>query len=126
MNQVDPPIEKITWTFSVFLAKYDDAIKNHFTDSTTFRGTSNRIQNDLFKCTADVVMDHIKSEIKKAPFESIGLDETTDVANLSQLSIVVRYILDGISQERFLGFLDVTSERTANALFKIVCDIISS
>ncbi|CAH1106190.1 unnamed protein product [Psylliodes chrysocephalus] len=109
-----------------FISKYDDTIKSHFIDSKTFRGTLNRIQNDLIKCTADVVMDHIKSEIKKAPFVSNALDETTDVANLSQLSIVVRYVLDGIPQERFLGFLDVTSERTVDALFKIVCDIISS
>ncbi|CAH1112199.1 unnamed protein product [Psylliodes chrysocephalus] len=71
-------------------------------------------------------MDHIKSEIKKAPFVSIALDATTDVANLSQLSTVVRYVLDGIPEGRFLGFLDVTSERTADALFKIVCEIISS
>ncbi|CAH1115340.1 unnamed protein product [Psylliodes chrysocephalus] len=71
-------------------------------------------------------MDHFKSEIKKAPFVSIALHETTDVANLSQLSIVVRYVLDGIPQERFLGFWDVTSERPADALFKIVCDIILS
>ncbi|CAH1110837.1 unnamed protein product [Psylliodes chrysocephalus] len=71
-------------------------------------------------------MDHNKSVIKKAPFVSIALDETTDVANLSQLSTVVRYVLDGISQERFLGFFDVTSERIADALLKIVCDIISS
>ncbi|CAH1112467.1 unnamed protein product [Psylliodes chrysocephalus] len=109
-----------------FLAKYDDTLKNHFFDTTTFRGTSNRIQNYLIKCTADVLMDHIKSEIKKAPFVSIALDDTTDVAKLSQISIVVRYVLDGIPQERFLGFLDVTSERTADALFKIVCGIISS
>ncbi|CAH1111543.1 unnamed protein product [Psylliodes chrysocephalus] len=126
MKQVDPPIEKITWTCQVFLAKYDDTLKNHFIDSTTFRGNSDRIQNDLVKCTADVVVEHIISEIKKAPLVSIALDETTDVANLNQLSIVVRYILDGIPQERFLGFLDVTNDRTADALFKIVCDIISS
>ncbi|CAH1112594.1 unnamed protein product [Psylliodes chrysocephalus] len=109
-----------------FLAKYDDTLKNHFIDSTTFLSTSNRIQNNLIKCTADVEMDYIKSEIKKAPFVSIALDETTDVANLSEVSIVVRYVLDGIPQERFLKFLNVTSERTADALFKIVCDNISS
>ncbi|CAH1115699.1 unnamed protein product [Psylliodes chrysocephalus] len=103
-----------------FLAKYDDTLKNYFINLTTFRGTSNRIQNDLIKCTTDVVMDHIKTKIKKAPFVSIALDETTDVANLSQLSIVMRYVLDGIPQERFLGFLDVTSERTANALLLFV------
>ncbi|CAH1108343.1 unnamed protein product [Psylliodes chrysocephalus] len=71
-------------------------------------------------------MDHNKSEIKKELFVSIALDETTDVANLSQLYIVMRYVLNGIPQERFLGFLDVTSERTADALFEIVCYIISS
>ncbi|CAH1100886.1 unnamed protein product [Psylliodes chrysocephalus] len=108
-----------------FLAKYDDTLKNSFIESTTFRDTSNRIQNELIKCTADVEMDHIKSEIKKAPFVSITLDETIDVANLSQLSIVVRYVLDGIPQERLLGLLDITSERTADTMLKIVCDIIS-
>ncbi|CAH1111967.1 unnamed protein product [Psylliodes chrysocephalus] len=92
MKQVDPPIEEIIYMDLLsFLAKYDATLNNHFIDSTTFRGTSNRVQNDLIKCTADVVMDHIKSEIKKAHFLSIALDETTNVANLSQLSIFVVY-----------------------------------
>ncbi|CAH1111155.1 unnamed protein product [Psylliodes chrysocephalus] len=69
---------------SLETAIYDDTLKIHFIDSTTIRDTSNRIQNDLIKCTADVVVDHIKSEIKKAPFVPIALDETTDVAKLSQ------------------------------------------
>ncbi|XP_030757705.1 zinc finger MYM-type protein 1-like [Sitophilus oryzae] len=109
-----------------FLAKYDETLKNHFIDSAVFRGTSNTIQNDLNKCIAEVVGDHIKNEIRKAPFVSIALHETTDITNLSRISIVVRYVLDGIVQERFLGFLDITSDRTADAMFKIVCDIVSS
>lgn len=108
-----------------FLAKYDETLRSHFINSTVFRGTSNRIQNDLIECTADVVMDHIKNEIKKAPFVSIALDETTDVTNFCQLSIVVRYVVDGIPQERFLEFLNITSDRTAEAMFKVVCETIS-
>ncbi|VEN40282.1 unnamed protein product [Callosobruchus maculatus] len=108
------------------LGNYDETIKNHLNESSGFRGTSNRIQNDLIKCIFDVVLDQIKSEIKKAPFVSIVLDETTDTTNLSRFSIVVRYLLDGIPQERFLGFLDVSNDRTAEAMFKIVCDIVTS
>lgn len=108
-----------------FLANYDETLKMHLKDSTVFRGTSNRIQNDLMKCIADVLLDSIKREIRDAAFVSIVLDETTDVTNFSQLAVVVRYVKsDGAIQERFLRFLDVTSDRTAEAMFKIVLDII--
>lgn len=106
------------------LSKYDATLNNHLENSTTFRGTSNLIQNDLIHSIGTVLLQTIKDEINDAPFVAIILDETTDVANLSQLSIVVRYVNhNGKVQERFLGFVDVTAERTAESLYGIVCHI---
>ena len=109
------------------IAKYDVCLKNHIEQSTVFRGVSNRIQNDLIGAVSTVVLKQIKSEIKQADFIAIILDETTDVSNLSQLSAVVRYVnKEKNVQERFLSFFDVSADRTANALYVIVCDIIKN
>lgn len=107
------------------IAKYDICLKNHLEQSNVFRGTSNRIQNDLISAAATIILNRIKSEIKLARFIAIVLDETTDVTNFSQVSVVIRYVkMNGSVQERFLGFQNVTEDRTANALYKIVLNII--
>ena len=36
----------------------------------------------------------------------------------SQLTTVLRYIIDGNVCERFIGFTDVSADRTADGLFK--------
>lgn len=90
-----------------------------------FQGTSNRIQNDLISSVANVVLGRIKSEIEQARFTAIILDETADITNISQLSSVLRYVkADGSAQERFLGFINVSADRTADALYSIVCNIV--
>lgn len=107
------------------LAKYDETLKLHFENSTVFKGTSNIIQNDLIACVAEIMLKKIKNEIDEASFIAIILDETTDVANISQLSKVVRYVTrKGEIKERFLGFVNVTTDRTALALYNIVQTII--
>lgn len=107
------------------LAKYDTTLNSHLETSTTFRGTSNLIQNDLIQSIGTVLLDKIREEIKQAPFVAIILDETTDVTNYSQLSVVIRYVNpDGQIHERFVGFRDVTTERTAESLYQIVRTIV--
>ncbi|KAJ4441396.1 hypothetical protein ANN_11251 [Periplaneta americana] len=53
------------------------------------------------------------------------LDETTDVAKLSQFSTVIRYVKEGEIQERFLDFTDVSNNRSAVALSEHVFKILS-
>lgn len=101
------------------LSKYDPALKNHLEQSTVFRGISNRIQNDLIKSVADVALNNIKCELANAQFVAVVLNETTD---LSQLSVVLRYVNGQTVQERFLGF--VTAEKTPEALVEIVCEVV--
>jgi hypothetical protein len=58
------------------LAIYDVTLNTHLETSTTFRGTSNRIQNDVIRAVSDVVLEKIKSEIKNSTFVTLLLDET--------------------------------------------------
>jgi len=56
------------------------------------------------------------------------MDETTDIVSKSQLSTVLRYVntINGIEVvERFLGFTDVSEDRSAQALSKHVFSFIS-
>lgn len=109
-----------------FLSEYDPLLANHLKTSTIFRGTSPSIQNDLIDSIRNVVYDQIVQEISDTPFIAILLDETTDVTNTSQLSTIIRYVdKHGVCQERFLHFKDVSKDRTAEGLFKIVKELIT-
>ncbi|XP_046863321.1 uncharacterized protein LOC124457074 [Xenia sp. Carnegie-2017] len=85
--------------------------------ATVFSGLSNRIQNDLIVAVKDVMLKAIKDEVMRSPFVAISLDETSDVKTLSQLTTIVRYVHpNGKAVEHFLGFTDVSKDRTAARL----------
>ncbi|KAF2905702.1 hypothetical protein ILUMI_00474 [Ignelater luminosus] len=107
------------------LSLYDEKLATHLQESSVFSGISNHIQNDLIESVASIMMDSIKAEIKECMFVAILLDETSDVSNHSQLSTMVRYITkSGYVCERFLGFTDVSADRSATALSKHVIETI--
>ncbi|KAL7634801.1 UNVERIFIED_CONTAM: hypothetical protein RMT77_015178 [Armadillidium vulgare] len=110
-----------------YLAKYDAPLSVHLQNSSTFLGTSNRIQNDLVLSVANVVTDKIKEEVSKTPFVAIMLDETSDIINESQLSTSLRYFDSetGEIKERFISFTDVSSDRSSSGLLKHVENIVS-
>nr|CAH7743193.1 unnamed protein product [Callosobruchus chinensis] len=63
------------------------------------------------------MINEIKSEIADARFIAVILDESTDISNQSQLSVVFRYVCpDGDVCERFLKFLNVSEDRSAGTL----------
>jgi hypothetical protein len=74
------------------LAIYDATLSTHLETSTTFCGTSNRIQNDVIRAVSGAVLEKIKSEIKNSTFVALLLDETLDIMNLSQLPTTLRYV----------------------------------
>jgi len=67
-------------------------LHDHFSTSKMFIGTSRQIQNDMISAVADVMGETIKEEIRKAPFISTMLDETSDVSNTAQLSFVLHFV----------------------------------
>ncbi|XP_014778109.1 zinc finger MYM-type protein 1 [Octopus bimaculoides] len=105
------------------LCKKYDPILSNLQEEGVFSGTSNRFQNDLINSVAEVLLEKIKSEINDSTFVAIILDEATEIRTGAQLSFVIRYVLsDGNIAERFLGFLNVSFDRTASGLSKIVFD----
>ena len=83
------------------------------------------MQNDISKALFRVIINYIKKEISYSPFVAIILDETSDITIKSQLTAVLRYIIDGKICKRFIGFTDVSADRTANGLFKHVKQVVN-
>ena len=105
--------------------EYDPLLDKHLESSALFKGTSPHVQNDIAKALSRVIINYIKKEISYSPFVAIILDETSDITTKSQLTTVLRYIIDGKICERFIGFTDVSADRTANGLFKHVEQVVN-
>lgn len=102
-------------TSSLEIKQQYEKIKN------VFMGDSKIIQNELIECIYNHILDEILKEIKNSSFFSIIVDDTTDITVATQCSIVLRFVdKNGLVVERFLGFHDVTCDRTASGLFNLV------
>lgn len=77
--------------FSAFLASKDPNFED-FISGSVFSGTSATIQNDLIACVGDMMVRKIQQEVDEAEFVAVLLDETTDLARMSQLSCALRYV----------------------------------
>ncbi|KAL4149716.1 hypothetical protein QTP88_003593 [Uroleucon formosanum] len=86
---------------------------------------SKSIQNDLISCISEFLINQIKNEIKQCKFYSIQIDDTTDISQKTQCSIIIRYVTDKSELvERFLGFHNVSEDRTAQGLFNLVNSVL--
>ncbi|GAA6085212.1 protein ZBED8-like [Tachysurus ichikawai] len=79
---------------------------------------SNRIEDMSKDILAQVVADLISSPAKF----SLQLDETTDVSNLSQLAVFVRYVKGDLIKEDFLFCKPLTTTTKAADVKKLVDD----
>jgi len=72
------------------LAAKDESLARHLETSrpTVFSGFSNIIQNDIIAAIGDVVRYGIKG-ISAAPFVAEEVDESTDVTNKAQISVIM-------------------------------------
>ena len=57
----------------------------------------------------ECICNDIIAEVKLAKFYLMIADEVTDTANKEQLSISLRFVLDGTVKEGFVGFMEVES-----------------
>jgi hypothetical protein len=91
------------------------------TDSkSVFCGTSKTIQSELIDSINYVLNTKIDNEILASTFISWQVDETTDISCKSQLSVIFRFVNSGKILERFRGFFDVSTGRTAEHLFQLL------
>ena len=105
------------------LREYDPLLNEHFNTSTVSQGKSPIVQNDIIQGMSHVIMCYIKKEIRSASFVAIILDET-DIMSKSQLSTVLRFVQGGKVYERFVGFTDVSPDRTALGLVRHVVMVV--
>ena len=80
-----------------------------------------------------MIRNDIKKEINAAPLVAVEVDETTDVTNKAQISIILRYVATTTSdsgevacqvKEAFLGFDDVSDDRRAAAIAEYVFGVL--
>ena len=88
--------------------------------SRQFSGVSSTIQNDLISAINNTIGNVIRNEVENASFISVQADETTDCAMHAQLSIVIRYVSGFKITERFLGFYEVSNDKSASNLVRVI------
>ncbi|OAF68322.1 hypothetical protein A3Q56_03936 [Intoshia linei] len=64
-------------------------------------------------CGNKVIYNEIYNEVECCPFISVEADETTDCAMYAQLSIIIRYVHQSKIIEIFMGFFDVSNDKSA-------------
>ncbi|XP_058865016.1 uncharacterized protein LOC117964775 isoform X1 [Acipenser ruthenus] len=110
-----------------YFFRHDQELKFHWQkNASVFSDLSKTIQNELMECVAEEITSCIDREVEECSFFACEVDGTTDVSQLSQLALTLRYVdRKGNTQERFLGFKDVGPDRTAVALKQVVDSEIS-
>ncbi|GBN03600.1 Zinc finger MYM-type protein 1 [Araneus ventricosus] len=86
------------------------------------------IQNDLINIMGQAVQQEIVSRIKAAKYFSVILDCTPDVSHQEQMSLIIRYVADGVNSkapagihEHYIQFIVVeisTGENLYNTLLQ--------
>lgn len=70
--------------------------------------TSHDIQNEILKVMAVQILREIATSLQLSPFVTIMMDETTDISNKQQATIVFRSVTDEFEvHEEFLGMYEM-------------------
>ncbi|CAB4003237.1 Hypothetical predicted protein [Paramuricea clavata] len=102
--------------FLEHIAKSDSLIEDHLRNSAeNAKYTSPEIQNQLIKVVGSAILDEIIRRVKGAEMYAIIADETPDLSKTEQLAVLVRYVWNGVIEERLLA-VEPMEETTAEAL----------
>lgn len=72
--------------------------------------TSHEIQNEIIKTMAMHVLGDVSTCLQQSPFLTLMMDETTDVSNSEQMTIVMRWVSESLEvHEEFIGLYNVPS-----------------
>ena len=82
-------------------------------------------QNELLKLVGDRCIERICQEAQTAEYFGVIVDETADISRKEQVSISIRYCVDGCMMERFIGFYDTPSQ-TGQQLYELLTDTLTS
>nr|XP_047135327.1 zinc finger MYM-type protein 1-like [Hydra vulgaris] len=83
--------------------------------NATYR--SKTTQNELINICNDIIISKLKCEVKKAKFFSILADEASDVSNMEQMPLVLRFVNNNCEIfELFFGFIPCDSGLSGEAI----------
>ena len=87
------------------------------TKKKTNKYVHHETQNEMMKVMARKILKEIAYNVREADFYSIMCDEATDVANVSQFVVCLRWVDDELnSHDEFIGLTDMSATGT-NAEF---------
>lgn len=86
--------------------------------------THHTIQNEILEIASNLILSKISSQVKKAKYFSVMADETKDIRKVEQVSVVVKYYLDGKIYERFLGYRPA-DDLNADSMFNYIKERLS-
>lgn len=104
----------------VLLSRNNDIVRQKLTlgpKKATWLG--HEIQNSLISFLADKVRLMIKRELQSAQLYTVMADETKDISKSEQLSLVLRYLFNGNTYERFISFTKC-DELNSEAIFSYI------
>lgn len=106
------------------LQKYDPVLAKHMeTSKAKELYCSPDIQNDCIKALGQAVEESIIKKLKEAGCFSLIVDETTDSGHKEQVSITLRFALNGEIHESFMCFKEVSNTR-ADTLSNLLLDFL--
>ena len=79
---------------------------------------SARTVHDRSIMMSNQIEDMQVKDINAAPFFSLALDESTDISNLSQFSVVARYVVGETLHEESLAVLSMKGTTRGQDLFE--------
>ncbi|XP_068703729.1 zinc finger MYM-type protein 1-like [Montipora foliosa] len=71
--------------------------------------TSPSIQNELLAIVSDLVLERITTEVRKSGYFGIIMDGTSDISRTEEVSLCLRYVINGETKETFVGFFATAS-----------------
>ena len=87
----------------------DKALKKHFAQMAgNAKYTSSTIQNEILGIASTMVVEEFVAETNES-FISVVADESCNISGKEQLSIVLKYTMDGKVKESFSGFVEISS-----------------
>lgn len=108
----------------IHLRSEDSASLIAWMKKKTDKYTSHDMQNEMVKTMALKILLKVAESLQDAPFFTVMVDETTDVSNLEQVVIVLRWVSETFEVfEEFVGLYEVSSTG-AEVIYEVINDVL--
>ena len=107
----------------------DEDIDKHSNESSSRATYTSKTSAEQFvQCISDCLEERFIDRLLAASDFSLVTDETTDIFDRTELSIFVRYVNSDTHKitEEFLSMVEVIGSKGAEALFKLIYEVLSS